>query len=184
MNTNLICRMTAFASAVLLCACASINTGADFAPGTRLDQFQTFDWGGGDSLPVGDPRLDNNPFFDARVRSAVELELAAKGLRRATAAPDLLVHYHASVRQRVDVVRADEARGYSFPYRQASEKVVEFDEGTLIIDVVDRKGKIILWRGWSQTDVGGLIDDQRAMEKRITASVRLMMQRFPRTPSP
>lgn len=182
MTRNMISRLVGLAPFVLMSACASINTGADFPAGIRLEQYQTFDWGGGDSLPVGDPRLDNNPFYASRVRSAVELELAAKGLRRVTTAPDLLVHYHASIRQRVDVVRADEARGYSFPELRASEKVVEFDEGTLIIDVVEPKGKIILWRGWSQTDVGGLIDDPRAMEKRVRESVRLMMQRFPRTP--
>jgi hypothetical protein len=166
----------------ILSGCASISTGADYPAGIRLDQYKTFDWGAGDSMPVGDSRLDRNPFFDARVRAAVELELAAKGLSRVTASPDLLVHYHASVRQRVDVIRADEARGYSSTELRASEKVVEFDEGTLIVDVVEPKGKTVVWRGWSQTDVGGLIEDPRAMEKRINSSVRLMMQRFPRTP--
>lgn len=167
---------------VLLSACAHVSTGADFSPGTRLDKYQTFDWGGGDSLPVGDPRLDNNPFFDARVRAAVELELAAKGLRRVTVSPDLLVHYHASIRQRVDVIRSDELRGYTFPGYRETGTVVEFDEGTLIIDVAEPKAKTILWRGWSQTDVRGLLNDPREMEKRIRESVRLMMQRFPRTP--
>jgi hypothetical protein len=182
MTTRISGRFAVLAPFLLLAGCASINTGADYPAGIRLEQYQTFGWGGGDSLPVGDPRLDNNPFYDSRVRSAVELELAAKGLRRVTTSPDLLVHYHASIRQRVDVVRADEARGYSSPELRASEKVVEFDEGTLIIDVVEPKGKTVLWRGWSQTDVGGLIDDPRAMEKRINTSVRLMMKRFPRTP--
>ena len=97
------------ASFALVSACATVNAGADFDPAVRLDQYRTYDWGGGDSLPVGDPRLDNNPFFDSRVRAAVELELAARGLRRVTTSPDLLVHYHASVRQRVDVIRAEHA---------------------------------------------------------------------------
>ena len=65
---------------------------------------------------------------------------------------------------------------------RGSEQVVEFDEGTLIVDVVEPKGKAIIWRGWSQTDVGGLLNDPRAMEKRISESIRLMMKRFPRTP--
>jgi hypothetical protein len=166
----------------VLSACASINAGADFDAASRFEKFTTFDWGGGDSLPVGDPRLDHNPFFDSRVRAAVELELAAKGLRRATASPDLFVHYHASIRQRVDVIRADEIRGYSFPDYRPATKVVEFDEGTLIIDIAEPKAKTILWRGWAQTDVGGLIDNPREMEKRIRESVHLMMQRFPRAP--
>ncbi len=175
-------RLPTIGVALLLSACANVQTGADFPAGIRLDRYQSFDWGGGDTLPTGDPRLDNNPFFDARVRAAVELELAAKGMRRVTTSPDLLVHYHASVRQRVDVVRMDEARGYTFPDRPSPERVIEFEEGTLILDVVAPQSKTILWRGWAQTDVGGLIDNPREMEKRINTSVRQMMQRFPRTP--
>jgi hypothetical protein len=174
--------MCALLTVAILSGCASINSGADFAVGARMDQYQTFAWGGGDTLPAGDPRLENNPFFDARVRAAVELEMAAKGLRRVSASPDLLVHYHASVRQRVDVIKLDEARGYSSPELRASERVVEFDEGTLIVDVLEPKGKVVVWRGWAQTDVSGLLTDPRAMEKRINSSIKLMMKRFPRTP--
>ncbi len=172
----------ALVSVALLGACATVHAGADFDPNVRLDQYRTYDWGGGDSLPVGDPRLDQNPFFDSRVRAAVELELAARGLKRVTTSPDLLVHYHASVRQRVDVIRADEGRGYSSPRDGKSDMVIEYEEGTLIVDVAEPKAKAILWRGWSQTDVGGLIENPREMEKRIRESVRLMMKKFPRTP--
>ncbi len=177
-----VARALSLASLAIMVGCATVSAGADFDPAVRLDRYHTFDWGGGDSLPVGDPRLDNNPFFDSRVRAAVELELATRGLRRVTTTPDLLVHYHASVRQRVDVVRSDEGRGYSSPRYGTSDAVVEYEEGTLIIDVADPKSKSILWRGWSQTDVGGLIEDPREMEKRIGESVRLMMKKFPKTP--
>ena len=60
--------------------------------------------------------------------------------------------------------------------------MLEYEEGTLIVDVAEPKAKAILWRGWAQTDVGGMLDDPREMEKRIRESVRLMMQKFPRTP--
>ncbi|WP_396201647.1 DUF4136 domain-containing protein [Gemmatimonas sp.] len=173
-------RAVAVCSVALLSACATVNAGADFEPGVRLDQYRTFDWAGGDSLPVGDPRLDNNPFFDSRVRAAVELEFAARGLNRSTVSPDLVVHYHASVRQRVDVIRADEGRGYSSPRDGRSEQVLEYEEGTLIVDVAEPKAKAILWRGWAQTDVGGMLNDPREMEKRIRESVRKMMLKFPR----
>ncbi len=173
-------RVAALCAVALLVACATVHAGADFEPGLRLDRYRTFDWGGGDSLPVGDPRLDKNPFYDSRVRAAVELELAARGLKRVTVSPDLLVHYHASVRQRVDVIRADEGRGYSSPRDGRSDMVVDYEEGTLILDVAEPKAKAILWRGWSQTDVGGLLENPREMEKRIRESVRLMMRKLPR----
>jgi hypothetical protein len=167
---------------VALVACARINAGADFAPGLDLQPYRTFDWGAGDTLPAGDPRLDNNPFFDARVRAAVERELATKGITRAPSSPDLLIHYHASVRQRMDVIRSDEVRGYTFGSVNTAEKVLAYDEGTLILDVAETRSKRILWRGWVQTDVDGLLNDQREMEKRIGNSVTKLLAKFPRLP--
>jgi hypothetical protein len=29
----------------------------------RFSQYRTFDWGLPDTLPIGDPRLDRDPFF-------------------------------------------------------------------------------------------------------------------------
>lgn len=77
-------------------------------------------------------------------------------------------------------MRADDVRGYTFLPDMQSERVLEFDEGTLIVDVAESGAKRILWRGWARTDVEGLLDDPRAMEKRITESVRRLMVSFPR----
>lgn len=180
--TRTIRQLLLLSASVALAACASVSAGADFAPGLDLAPYRTFDWGAGDTLPAGDPRLDNNPFFDARVRAAVERELGLKGITRRASSPDLLIHYHASVRQRVDVIRTDEVRGYTFGGVNTSEKVLEYEEGTLILDMAEAKSKRILWRGWAQTDVDGILDDQRELEKRLGTSVRKMIEKLPRVP--
>ena len=179
-------RFAVLSVVAVLAGCASVSAGADFDPAVPLDGYRTFDWGAGDTMPAGDTRLDHNPFFDSRVRAAVELELATKGVTRRRASPDLLIHYHASVRQRVDVVRTDEARGYVDPTFRGSDggTVVQFDEGTLLLDVADARTKKIVWRGWAQTDVSGLLADPRAMEKRVSESVRAMIARFPQVGAP
>jgi hypothetical protein len=175
-------RLAVVVPLLLASACATISVGADFEPGVRLDRYRTFGWDVSDAMPIGDPRLDNNPFFDSRVRSAVELELATKGLRLVTTSPDLLIHYHASVQHRVDVVKRDTDRGYTSPQYGQADTIVAFDEGTLLLDVADAATKRILWRGWAQTDVSGLIERPRDMEKRIRESMRLMIKALPRTP--
>lgn len=177
--SSVVRRILCCGSLVLSAACASVNVGADFSPGFALQPYRTFDWGAGDTLPAGDPRLDHNPFFDSRVRAAVERELATKGITRSASSPDLLIHYHASVRQRVDVIRSDEVRGYTFGGVNTSEKVIEYEEGTLLLDMADAKSKRIVWRGWAQTDVDNLMNDQREMEKRINASVQKMVAQLP-----
>jgi hypothetical protein len=67
-------------------------------------------------------------------------------------------------------------------YRPGStEKVIEYEEGTLILDIAEARSKRILWRGWAQTDVDGIMNDERMMEKRIAESVRKMIGQLPRT---
>src|SRR3954454_10767617 len=84
--------------------CASMTVSSHIERGVNFNDFITYDWGPPDNLPVGDPRLDNNPFFNDYLQGAVEKKLAAKGFARVvTGTPDLLVHYHASVNQRMDV---------------------------------------------------------------------------------
>jgi hypothetical protein len=77
--------------------CATMDVGADFEPSATLAPFHTFRFDTPDALPTGDPRLDNNPFFDTRMRAAVEFEMAAKGLKHDAGGPDLLVHYRTRI---------------------------------------------------------------------------------------
>ncbi|MBV6522859.1 MAG: hypothetical protein MNPFHGCM_03009 [Gemmatimonadaceae bacterium] len=157
--------------------CASLESGADYDRGVSLAAFRTYAFDTPDALPTGDPRLDNNPFFDARMRAAVELEMAAKGLRHSESSPDLLVHYHASVKQRLDVIRADRERGYT-DITGAETSVVNYDEGTILVDVADARTKRVIWRGWAKSDFGAAMNDARAMDSFVQKAVHAMFERF------
>lgn len=157
------------------CAAATVQSYAD--QGLDLQQYRTFAWGPTAALSTGDPRLDNNQFFDTRVRLQVERRLASKDFEKTTSqAPDLLVHYHASVTQEIDVRtldrddRSSDAAGYE-PY--------VFDAGTLFVDLIDRRTNRLVWRGWSQASIDGLIDDQRLLEERIDRAVARILDRLP-----
>ena len=131
-----------------------------------------------DALPVGDPRLDNNAFFRDYVMGAIEKELAGKGFRQASSGePDLLVHYHASVNQKVDVHEAD--RPYGYCYQDCEPRVVEFEQGTLVVDIVDRRTNKVVWRGWAQDTMNGVIDNQDRLEKQVSEGVTKMMKLLP-----
>lgn len=168
-------------SAALLAAsagCASLQTGAYFDQALSVTAYRTFAFDSRDPLPTGDARLDNNPFFDSRMRSAVSLELEFKGLRHAETTPDLLVHYHASVSQRMDVIRADEGRGYT-NVTGAESTVIQFDEGTILVDVADARTRQVVWRGWARADIGRVLDDAHAMDKFVHEAVHKMFVQFP-----
>jgi len=142
-------------------------------------EYVTYDWGPPDNLPVGDPRLDNNPFFRDYVQGAIEKKLTAKGYEQAlTGEPDLLIHYHASVNQRVEVYESDSRYGYC--YGDCEARVVDYEQGTLVVDVVDRKTSKVIWRGWAQDVMNGVIDNQDRLEKQVDEGVTKMMVLLPR----
>ena len=50
----------------------------------QLHTFTNVCVGAGRQLATGDPRLDNNEFFQARLKAAVEKGLGARGLEKTT----------------------------------------------------------------------------------------------------
>lgn len=175
--------LTALAAAVALAAtaaCATMNVSSHVERGVNFNEFATFEWGPPDNLPVGDPRLDNNPFFNDYLQGAVEKQMAAKGFTRAAAGrpADVLVHYHASVNQRLDVYRADNEAGYC--YGDCQPQVVDFEQGTLVIDIVEAKTKKVIWRGWAQDTMTGVIDNQARLQKQVDEGVTKMFLLLPR----
>lgn len=164
----------------------------------RIDfsRYRTYDWGPADALPTGDARLDKSSFFRDHMQGEVEKQLAARGFQGPTSRrPDLLVHYHASINQRLDVNAADRSYGYDYDDRYGSGSghrydscygyddcrggVITYEQGTLVVDIVDARTKKVIWRGWAQDSLEGVIDNPDRMGKKIHEAVARMMEQFP-----
>ena len=89
----------------VLSGCATMRVSSHVERGLDFSQDRTFDWGPPDALPLGDPRLDKDPFFRDQVEGAIEKQMTARGFERSAASetPDVRIHYHASINQRFDV---------------------------------------------------------------------------------
>jgi hypothetical protein len=180
-------RLTGFSAAVFLLAsitaCATapivsshVRRDADFS------RYRTYDWGPADALPAGDARLADHAFFRDYMQGAVDRHLASKGLERAEPgrAPDLLVHYHASVTERLDVDRLDRRYGYgSCSGGDCSGALIEFEAGTLVLDVADARTNRVIWRGWTQHRLADLLASPERMRSQIDRAVAQMLQRLP-----
>jgi Domain of unknown function (DUF4136) len=46
---------------------------------------------------------------------------------------------------------------YGYCYENCDTRVVDFEEGTIIIDLVDRKTSNVVWRGWAQDAMDGVM---------------------------
>lgn len=161
-------------------ACApAITIGVNTAPDLRTAAYRTFTWELPDQFPTGDPRLDNNPFFVRELQNAVSVELGELGLREGNASSDLTVHFHATVQNRVDVFEADRAAGYDVSGYGTATQVMQYEEGTVLVDVAERTTKKLLWRGWMQTDLSGTIGNNAALGERVRRGMAKLFERFP-----
>ena len=158
--------------------CATMNVSSHVRDGVDFAQYRTYDWGPADALPTGDARLDRNPLpgpHGGRGRRG----LAVRGIARASeGTPDLLVHYHASIAQRIDVNRIDRERGYCYD-DDCRVRTVETDAGTLVLDVVDSRTNRLVWRGWARHSVADMLRDRDRMEERINQAVTRMLDQLP-----
>ena len=160
------------AAALMLTGCASLNVSSYVERGIDVRQYRTFGWAPTDGLYTGDPRLDNNRFFDERVRTEVEAGLAARGFEKVAMTPDVLIHYHANLTQRVDPGELNSCENDSCrPY--------VYDAGTLIVDFVDPHTNKVVWRGWAEGGIDGVIDNQAWMEKKVGDAVARILGRLP-----
>lgn len=163
-------------AALSLAGCASLSVSSYVERGVDLRQYRTFRWGPTEGLYTGDPRLDNNRFFDEHVRTEVEAGLSARGFEKVADTPDILVHYHASVTQRVDARELD--REYGSCENESCRPYV-YEAGTLVVDLVDPRTKKVLWRGWAEGAIDGVIDNQTWMEEKIGDAVARILERLP-----
>lgn len=165
-------------SALALTGCATMRVGSYAERGFEPTRYRTYNWAPADSLSTGDPRLDNNPFFRGRVQADVEKQLATRGFEKTPSEkPDLVLHYHVSINQQIDVNGADRESGYC----DANDcRPYVYEAGTLVLDLVDTRTNKLVWRGWAKDIVDGVIDNQELMEQQIDAAVTRILERLPR----
>ena len=168
-------------AALVLAGCASTMTvsshvqyGLDFA------NSRTYTWGPPDELPVGDPRLDRDPFFRDHLQGAVEKRLAARGFVLGDGnAADLVMHYHAAINHRMDVNRFDHQQGYCYD-ADCSVQVMDVEAGTIVLDIIDARTKRLLWRGWAETGVDDMLKNPDKMTRKIDEAAEKMLAQLPR----
>ncbi len=176
-------RMLVLASVgVTASACATMNVSSHVEHGLDFSRYHTWKWVQADALPATDARMDN-AFFRDHFQGAVERELAARGLVQTEAdsdAGDLLVHYHANIAPRIAVASGDQTSGACYD-ENCNVRVFESEVGTIVIDVVDGRTNRLIWRGWAQSTVAGVLDHPQTFQKRIQEAVKRMFERFPAT---
>lgn len=160
-----------------LAACAPLRVRSFEASGAGVAGYRTYQWADDGERATGDPRLDSNPFFERRIIADADRELAARGYERVTdGSAGLVLHYHASVGQQLSVG----ARGHALDNCRDCAAPSLYDEGTLMLDLVDAKTEQLLWRAWAEGSIDGLIDNQQWLEEHIDRAIARIVATLPR----
>ena len=160
------------------CAASTVHVGSHADPALGQRRYSTYAWGPADSLPLGDPRLDSDADFRDRMEGAIDRELTRKGYRRGQSPPDLLVHYHATIRERLDVNRLDDLHAYCAG-DTCDTGIIEYEAGTFVLDIIDTRTNRLVWRGWAQDRIEPALGNPDRMRQLINEAVRRMLDRFP-----
>jgi hypothetical protein len=156
----------------------SIRVFSDYDKDLKVTDYKTFTWLDAKAIEgKGTNPLYYNELNDKRIKTAINAEMAAKGYRMLESNGELEMHYHIVVEDKTSV--STEPYGYTYgPYWLGRRvNVYQYREGTLIVDVMDKKTSTLVWRGWA-TDVITK-EVTKNPEKAISDAVQAIYKKYP-----
>lgn len=182
------------AGILLMTGCASqpkITVSSDYSV-ANFDQFKTFQW-----LPDGlesEGEKADNDVVGKFITNNINLVLAKKGYQQELEAiPDFYVNYSVSTADKIEIDNQKSYEGYApgFTWRrgygaQATDSkveifetnIIEYLEGTLIVDIIDPVDLKIIWRGMGTKELPEHFNYD-ITEKLITNIVAATLENYP-----
>jgi len=171
---------------MLMAACSSgPKIIANTDPMADFSEFETYDF----YQQLSTDRGGTRTILSTHLLTAATKELEARGFRRSGNDPDLLVDFMASTQDKIQVrnqpttgVSMHRGRGRAGTWSGASmsmstQQVTQTTEGTVAIDVVDRKKNQLVWEAAA---VGRVTDKtMNNLGSVIQTAVADMFTRFP-----
>lgn len=152
---------------IVLAGCSRVQTSSEMDDGADFAALKTYAWLTEEDPEAIDIRL-NDPRIHATVRDAVDQVLTEKGyIKAAKQEADFLVVWFGAIEKKIkreSIEHFYAPYGYGTLYREpalrsaASATDFEYEEGTVIIDVLDPETRDILWRG---SGSGRLVESQQ-----------------------
>ncbi len=178
-------RLVTLALAMVLTPALALaqKTSYDYDKSANFTGFKTYALK--DGTKVGQPLIDD------RIVAALEAELAAKGLTKSDANPDLFVVYHVAFDKQKDISTYSSGHGgygaYGWGYGggwaggTTTTQVRDILVGTMVVDIADAKKGQVIWRGMGVKEV----DTQAKPEKRdksINSAMTKIFKNYPPKP--
>lgn len=169
-----------------LYGCSSIQVNTDFDAEADFSAIHTYSW---KTVNVSGNALANNPLLHKRIVRSIDGYLQRRGFQEVDpGTADVLVAIHAVTKEKMRVTDWGGPRGY---YRDpwydpwwgggaygGRVDVNYYTEGTLVIDIVDRRKHGLIWRGLG-TSIVHKYSDPEKMDKAVNECVGKILDQFP-----
>lgn len=158
------------------------NIHYDYDARANYASYKTFDWMAAPKYAQEKTAQPQNELMDKRVKFAIERNLLDKGFKQETVAdPDFLITYYPVYQDRT--VQTSTYMGWGWGYRPwamgtAVNEVHHYQEGTIVIEIVDYKTKQLVWHGAAEGALTGLSNPDDA-EEVVNREVKRLLRNFP-----
>jgi hypothetical protein len=149
----------------------------DFDHHANFSQYKTYSWQ--EIKPA-------NSLWDARIKNAVDAQLAAKGWTQVNSGGDVAVVAIKTTQTERTLQTFYNGFGGGWGWRgfggfgDATTTEQDYKEGTLLIDLYDTKTKQLIWRGSAEDT---LSNKAAKNEKNLDKGVAKMFKKFPPEPA-
>lgn len=164
-------------SLLFLFSCSSMHVMVDYDKDTSFENYKTFTFVKPKHRPQARKGIEQKPLFGKAVLREIQSILESKGFEKAESieTADLLVHFYAMVQHRRDYVPPSYHVGrWGRVWRTRPGHIVHYKEGTLVIDIVDREKKDLVWQGVGK----GILDRHDPAANLVEASEEVLKE-FP-----
>ncbi len=190
LTIGLVIRTSLTAMAIIaLSGCASspeIQTSYD--PGSDFSQYQTY------AFLASEPAQDKKSYKTLKekyIEEGIRQELNAKGLKEVkhssnanTLENDLYIAYDVASKEKVSAMLSPLARtryydrrhGWSYGYHNQTV-IQQYTEGTLTIDIIDKKENQLIWRGVAIDRKRG--SNNNHLKPKITETIETLFEQYP-----
>jgi len=179
-------------SLLLTTACAPIDVYMEKDDKFDFSTLKTYSWIVNEQDEFTGVAVDKE-ILDKALVTDINKELESRGYRQSTENPDFLISYIVTI-QGIRNVRQLHSyygnMGYTTAYRGATSdrygtnvyedhyRAIEYTEGKLILDIINRSTKETVWRGVAQTPIG-VYKSETKQRNRVTSIVEKVLRKFP-----
>ena len=171
---------------LMLFGCAPIQIKVDYNKAINFDNYKSYAWIPNEQLDIVDINFEKQ-LLDDLVTNTSNNVLNEKGFSVNKENPDFLVSYFLVIDTKTDVYVVENYYSniqYATPATTSSTRDYQrlredtYEQGILIIDIMDQHTKERIWRGYAQSRIG-IHKEPEKQEKRVITATKKILANFP-----